>query len=135
VLSAERRIPARGSLGRRPALVAALLVAASLPFGRAASQAPTVPDSEAATHVGQTVTVEGLVAAVHVSRSGTVFLNFGRPYPSQTFTAVIFRAAAERFPDPPQWEGRRVRVTGEVRLYHGQPEIVLTAPSQLQPAP
>ncbi len=119
----------------RSSVAPAVLLALCLTVGRAASQVPIVPDSEAAAHVGQPVTVEGLVASVHVSRSGIIFLNFGRPYPSQTFTAVIFRAAAGRFPEPRQWEHRRVRVTGEVRLYHGQPEIVLSAPNQLQAAP
>jgi len=119
----------------RSSLVAAVLLVPCLAIGRAASQVPTVPDSEVANHVGQAVTVEGLVASVHVSHSGIIFLNFGRPFPSQTVTAVVFRAAAGRFPDPHQWEGRRVRVTGEVRLYRGRPEIVLSAPDQLQPAP
>ena len=119
----------------RSSLLAVLFLVPWLAIGRAASQVPTVPDSEAAAHVGQAVAVEGLVASVHVSRSGIIFLNFGRPYPSQTFTAVILRAAAARFPDPHQWEGRRVRVTGEVRLYRDRPEVVLTAPNQLQPAP
>ena len=124
-----------GAVMQRWRLVAVLLLVPCLPIRRTASQGPTVPDSEAATHVGQTVTVEGLVATVHVARSGTIFLNFGQPYPAQTFTAVIFRSGAGRFPDPHQWEGRRVRVTGEVRLYHGKPEIVLTVPNQIQRAP
>jgi hypothetical protein len=48
---------------------------------------------------------------VHITRSGTTFLNFGAAYPKQTFTA------GSRFPNPQQWEGKRVRVTGKVRLY------------------
>jgi hypothetical protein len=54
---------------QRLPLVAALLLVPCQPIGRAASQLPTVPDSEAASHVGQTVTVEGLVATVHVAHS------------------------------------------------------------------
>ena len=138
MLSATPSGRASRSLRHPPVLVAALLLGSCLVIPRVAAQAPAqapiVPDSAAASHVGQTVTVEGLVATVHVAPSGTIFLNFGRPYPSQTFTAVIFRSAAERFPNPRQWEGHRVRVTGEVRLYRGQPEIVLTAANQLQAA-
>ena len=75
------------------------------------------------------------MASVHVTRSGTTFLNFGAAYPKQTFTAVIFRSAASLFPNPQQWEGKRVRVTGKVRLYRDRPEIILAASSQLAAAP
>lgn len=99
------------------------------------AQAPIIADSAAARHVGEAVTVEGYVAAVFTSRTQTTFLNFGRAYPNQTFTAVIFRSAASRFPNPRQWEGQRVRVTGQVRLYQGRPEIILEQPSQIQAVP
>jgi DNA/RNA endonuclease YhcR with UshA esterase domain len=111
-----------------PLALAALI---ALP-ARGVAQNRVVPDSLAAQYVGQSVTVEGTVVAVTVSRrSNTTFLNFGQPYPKQVFTAVIFRSAASRFPDPQQWEGRRVRVTGTVRLYQGKPEIVLDRGSQV----
>ena len=101
-----------------------------------AAQDRVVPDSAAARFVGQTVTVEGTVASVGSSRrSATTFLNLGAAYPNQTFTAVIFRSAASRFPNPQQWEGKRVRVTGKVRLYREKPEIVLEEPSQIVLAP
>lgn len=114
------------------ALIAVLVFAAH----RSVAQNRVVPDSQAAQYVGQTVTVEGTVARVSFSRrSTTTFLNFGQAYPNQVFTAVIFRSAASRFPNPQQWEGKRVRVTGTVRLYQGKPEIVLETPSQLTAAP
>jgi DNA/RNA endonuclease YhcR with UshA esterase domain len=112
-----------------------LLVLAWFAAGQLAAQQLVIRDSAAASHVGQTVTVEGMVASVHVARSGTTFLNFGAAYPNQTFTAVIFQSAASRFPNVKQWDGRRVRVSGEVRLYRGKPEIVLDAPAQLVAAP
>ena len=101
----------------------------------APAQQAIVADSAANHYVGRAVTVEGTVASMHVTRSGTTFLNFGAAYPNQTFTAVIFRSAASRFPNPQQWEGKRVRVTGGVRLYRGKPEIVLEETSQLVLAP
>ena len=64
-------------------------------------------------------------------RSAIIFLNFGAAYPHQTFTGVIFRSAASRSPNPRQWEGKHVRVTGLVKLYGGKPEIILNNPSQL----
>ncbi len=103
--------------------------------GKAPAQQSLVRDSEAAAHLGESVTVEGTVASVHVTRSGTTFLNFGTAYPNQTFTAVIFRTAASKFPNPQQWEGKRVLVTGKVKLYRDRPEIVLEDPARLVPAP
>ena len=102
----------------------------------ARAQAQTVRPEDAAQYVGQVVTVEGQVAQVSVSRrSNTTFLNFGARYPDHVFTAVIFRSAAGAFPNAAQWEGRRVRVSGRVRMYRGKPEIVLESPSQLAAAP
>jgi DNA/RNA endonuclease YhcR with UshA esterase domain len=116
--------------------VIAVCVLASAPSKATAQQPRVVADTQAARSVGRTVTVEGVVAQVSVSRrSNTTFLNFGRRYPNHTFTAVIFRSAANQFPNPRQWEGKRVRVTGEVRLYRGRPEIVLEEPRQLSLAP
>ena len=114
-----------------------LFVLVSLALGRvSAAQQRVVPDSTAARYVDQTVTVEGIVAGVgSARRSATTFLNFGAAYPKQTFTAVIFRSAASRFPNPQQWEGKRVRVTGKVRLYRNRPEIILESPQQLTAAP
>lgn len=116
-------------------LVPALLIATAVVVGQAHLQQPLIRDSEAAAHVGESVTVEGTVVAVHTARSGTTFLNFGAAYPNQTFTAVIFKTAADRFPNPQHWEGKRVRVTGKVRLYRGKPEIALDEPSQIASAP
>src|ERR1700747_2173295 len=114
-----------------PTILAGLFAVA----GQAPAQQRIVADSQAAAHLGESATVEGTVASVHVTRSGTTFLNFGAAYPKQTFTAVIFSSAATRFPNPQQWEGKRVRVSGKVRLYRERPEIVLEEPSQLQAAP
>jgi DNA/RNA endonuclease YhcR with UshA esterase domain len=114
-----------------PAILAGLFTV----VGQAPSQQLVIRDSEAASHVGETVTVEGTVASVHVTRSRTTFLNFGAAYPKQTFTAVVFSSAASQFPNPQQWDGKRVRVTGKVRLYRDRPEIVLEASSQLATPP
>lgn len=97
--------------------------------------AQVVTDAEAGSHVGEQVTVRGVVANVYTSRSGNTFLNFGHPYPEQTFAGVIFRSASGRFPNPSQWEGKVVLVTGTIRLYKGKPEIILESPTQLRRAP
>jgi micrococcal nuclease len=100
--------------------------------GAEALRGTAVPDAAAAQHVGEHVTVEGTVVAVYTSRSGNTFLNFGAPYPRQTFSAVVFRPRASAFDNLHRLEGRRVRVTGRLKLYHGKPEIILEEPSQLE---
>ena len=64
-----------------------------LPFdsGSAWAQNHEIQDHEAASHVGEVVTVRGVVANVHTSRAGNTFLNLGRPYPNQVFTAVAIQ--------------------------------------------
>jgi DNA/RNA endonuclease YhcR with UshA esterase domain len=109
--------------------LAALLLATAA----TASEAPTVTPSEAASHVGHEVVVEGLISDVGYSaRSDTTFLNMGRKYPNHAFTAVIFRSAKTLFPEVRSWEGRKVRIRGLVKLYRGKPEIVLERPEQVE---
>jgi hypothetical protein len=43
----------------------------------------------AASHVNELATVEGVVVKVFTSKNGNTFLNFGAPYPNQTFTGWI----------------------------------------------
>jgi hypothetical protein len=81
----------------------------------ASSQVPIVPDTSAARHVGQVVTVEGRVANVKVGRHhGTTFLNFRDPYPDHSFSAWIPDSVAGQFPAVERLAGRTVRVTGTV---------------------
>ena len=53
------------------------------------AQTSTVIPDEAAQHVGQHVTVEGVVVKVFTSKNGNTFLNFSAAYPDQTFTGWI----------------------------------------------
>lgn len=91
-----------------------------------------IKDEQAGAYVGQRVVVEGTVAAVFVSRAGNTFLNFGAAYPNQDFSAVIFADNASSFRDVEQLEGRRVAVSGRVRIYRGKPEIILRSADQLR---
>jgi hypothetical protein len=54
-----------------------------------AQSATVISGTEAAQHVGQRVTVEGVVIAVTNSGKGNTFINFGGKYPHQTFTGWI----------------------------------------------
>src|SRR5260370_767091 len=98
-----------------------------------AQTATVIPANEAAAHVNEWATVEGVVATVFTAKSGNTFLNIGAKYPNQSFTGWI----------PPESpvnksillsgiEGKRVRITGRIEVYKGKPEIRINAASQLE---
>ena len=81
-------------------------------------------------HIGDTVTVRGKVANVHVTAKGDVFVNFGGKYPNATFTAACFQGAipADQLK---LLNGKTISVTGKVKDYNGQVEIVLESADQI----
>jgi len=108
-----------------------LLAVAVLLAGPQGGSKPIAPE-QAAQHVGEAVTVQGRVTGVTVSqKSHTTFITFGPAYPGQTFTAVIFESAQERFPNVKAVLGKTVLVHGTVRLYKQKPEIILDSAEQL----
>jgi hypothetical protein len=115
----------------------AKLIAASAIFGLWAftAAAATVSAENAASHVGETATICGVVASAKFaanSRSQPTFLDLDRAYPNAVFTAVIFGDDRPKFGTPEKsLQGSRVCVTGAIRLYRGKPEIILNDPSQL----
>ena len=95
-------------------------------------QATTISPQDAAKSVGKQVTVEGVVVQVtHTAESNTTFLNLCAPFPKHCFNAVIFKSAQATFSDAASSEGKKVRVSGVVKLYQGKPEIVLDKREQL----
>jgi hypothetical protein len=93
--------------------------------------AGTYTDREAATHVGETATVVGTVAAVYRSKSGNVYVNFGADYPRQTFTAVALAPAGSWTAGLDTLVGKRVGVRGKIVSYRGRVEIVLSGADQM----
>src|SRR6266496_2569632 len=111
-----------------------LLATAVLLLGTRADTPTVIPPETARNYVGREVVVDGTVVQVSVSRrSETTFLNFGAPYPNHTFTAVIFKGNRSLFPKVREWEGKRLRISGKVRLYRGKPEIILDRAEQVRP--
>jgi DNA/RNA endonuclease YhcR with UshA esterase domain len=97
----------------------------------AQNQAQTITPTDAKARVGQTVTVEGAVSAVHTGRSGATFIDIGGRYPENAFTAVIFVGDLAKFPGVTALDGRTVDINGSVQLYRGRPEIILKSAEQL----
>jgi len=97
------------------------------------ARAETITPVETPQHVGQNVTVEGLVSEVHHAASGKVtFIDMGGRYPDSIFTAVIFADEANKFSNVDSLEGKTVDISGQVSLYKGRPEIILNDPTQIK---
>lgn len=111
--------------------VLGLCLAAVMAVPAAHAQAQKITPADAKARVGQTVTVEGAVSAVHAGRSGTLFIDVGGRYPDNAFTAVIFVADRAKFPGVTGLTGKTVNISGAVQLYRGKPEIVLKSAEQL----
>jgi hypothetical protein len=69
-------------------LTLSTLLAGSLSIALFGETSTAIPDTEAEKHVGQDVTIEGVVTAVTTSQKGNTFINFGGVYPNQTFTGL-----------------------------------------------
>jgi len=87
--------------------------------------------TEAPNHVGEYACVVGRVDHVNRPRE-TTFLNFCPDYKTCPFGAVIFRSDAYKFPNPEQYEGKTVEITGLIRSYQGRSEIILKDPKQIK---
>jgi DNA/RNA endonuclease YhcR with UshA esterase domain len=113
-----------------------LALCAAIVLGSFPAVATPIPSEEARDHVGENATVCGIVASAHYaarSRSQPTFLNLGKAYPAQIFTAVIFGSDRAKFSEPEKTlQGKSICVTGTVRLYRGKPEVILTDPDQLK---
>jgi hypothetical protein len=91
--------------------------------------------AQAAQHVGETATVTDKVDGVHQSGKGNIFLNMGGKYPNQSFTGFIPSSSASSVPNPQQYGGKTISISGKIVLYRGKPEIVVNSSSQLRIEP
>jgi len=109
--------------------IAAIGFVLALSFSPAS--AATILAGQAASHIGETATVEGLATEVKVSRGGTTFVDIDGAYPSQTFIAVVFASDVPALGDLSKLQGKTVDVAGTIRLYRGKPEIIVKSRSQI----
>ena len=97
-------------------------------------QQPTIriDYTEASEQVGEYACVVGRVDHVYTSQKGTIFINFCSDYKTCPFGVAIFSSNAYKFPNPNQYEGKTVEITGLIRSYKGRAEIILNDPSQIK---
>jgi hypothetical protein len=112
----------------------AFAFAALIVWPLAVDAAPLSPE-EAASHVGENATVCGLVAsATYAAKAmaAPTFLDIGKPYPNQIFSAVILGSDRTKFGTPEiSLREKQVCVTGEIFLFQGKPEIIVRDTKQL----
>jgi len=75
--------------------------------------------------------VKGKIAEVNVGER-IVRLNFEQPYPNNPFTAVIFPANTNKFPEVEKLKGKTVEISGKIAQYRERPQIVLTSTNQVK---
>ena len=92
---------------------------------------PVYTALEAHEHVGETATITDKVDRVHQSGKGSISLNMGGTDPNPAFTAFVPARSAAQFPQPQQYEGRTVAVSGKITSHRGKPEIIVTSPAQI----
>ncbi|MCB0023685.1 MAG: PQQ-binding-like beta-propeller repeat protein [Caldilinea sp.] len=103
--------------------------------GRELSQddLPVISYLDAAAYAGQRVTVEGTLADVF-NNGKAAYLGFKSPHRG-VFVARIMAGEWANFPVAPERiyrAGQRVRVSGTVGWYQGDPVIYVTAPEQVE---
>jgi DNA/RNA endonuclease YhcR with UshA esterase domain len=92
--------------------------------------------SQASQHVGERGTVCGTVTSgryASTSRNKPTFLNFGKPYPQEEFTVVIWSDDRPKFGRPEEaYLHKKVCVTGDITSYRGTPQIIARNPDQIR---
>ena len=96
----------------------------------------TVPLDSIAKYDGKTVTVCSKVLGTHVTQGEkkTTYLNFGKPFPDNTFTVVIFENDLANFKYIPSdyLKDKKVCITGKVKIYKGKPEMIVSSEEQIK---
>lgn len=99
------------------------------------SDANVISYTDAMKYLDQSKVVEGTIVYTYVSKSGVVFLDFHNPYKGY-FYAVIFSSDTKNFNSPPAtfYLNKEVRISGTIKLYNGDPEIIVNTPAQIEVA-
>jgi len=114
----------------------AVLLSAAAQESKSDSAAKTnapiqISATAAKKHIGAQAVVKGKVAEVNVGER-IVRVNFEEPYPKTPFTAVIFPANTNKFPEIEKLKGKDIEVSGEITAYRERPQIVLRSANQLK---
>lgn len=89
----------------------------------------------AADHIGEKIIIEGRpIGTYYDESSNTAFINFGKPYPDNCFTAVVFSSNLQHFSENPAdlYRAKFLRIQGTIKEHKDKPEIIIKNPSQVE---
>jgi hypothetical protein len=86
---------------------------------------------EAGQHVGETKCVTGKVLRVKVGAKGVHFLDFCEDQMACPFAVVVFYNDLKDVGDVRHFAGRTIEIRGNVKMYDGRPEMILSRISQV----
>ncbi len=101
---------------------------------RVAESSAVISWEEAGGFIGQTRTVEGTIELVFRVGQNLTVLKFNPGGGDPDVSAVISSDVYDLFPAgfDKLYQCKKVRVTGEIKTYRDQPQIVVRSPSQIQ---
>jgi hypothetical protein len=101
-----------------------------------AGHAAILSPEEASSPITESATVCGLVASAAyaaLAPGAPTFLNLGRAYPDQVFTAVVLGSDRAKFGTPEiSMREKEVCVTGKIFLFQGNPGMMLRDRKQIE---
>lgn len=96
----------------------------------------TVPLDSVSKYAGKTITVCSKVLGTHVSggEKKNTTLNFGKPFPDNTFSVFIAEADLANFKYIPSefLKDKTICITGLVKIYKDKPEIIVSKEEQIK---
>ena len=85
-----------------------------------------------ASFEGKTITICEKVTGIYETKGGNALLNFGKPYPDNAFSVVVFKQDRDTFSyNPLALETKTICITGTVIMYKGKPEIIVKKESEI----
>jgi len=89
----------------------------------------TIPLDSAKFYEGKTITICSKVIDTYVSKheDETTFINFGKPYPNNSFTVVIYAKDLDNFKYSPTnyLKGKVICITGKITIYKDKPQMIV----------
>ena len=99
------------------------------------SVAQIVSCDSAKYYGGKIISVKGTVMSTYETHGDkkSIVLNFGKPFPDQTFQAIIYEEDLSKIKYPPilYLKDKTLIIHGKVKLTKGQPIIMINSPDQI----
>jgi hypothetical protein len=98
--------------------------------------AQSYPAKDAATHIGDSVTICGKIYSAKYLQYGDkhpTFLNMGAAYPNKLMTIVIWEESRTNFNYKPEdyLLDKNICVSGKIEKYNGKPEMIISSPESI----